>query len=1063
MRHSELHPEIARGPIAFMARHNVAANLLMFGILAAGLVALGTLERQAWPVVPFNTIEVSVIYPGATPNEIEESIITKIEEQVEGLQIVKTIKSLAAPGVASVRAELVSNADLNEAMDDIQSAVARITSFPGASESPQFREMDNRTSLIRLLLYGDVPERSLKALAYQIEDELDSLPAVSQVVTTGARDYEYSVEVPLTRLRALGLTLDDIAHAIRRNSLDLPAGSIETSRSEVRVRTVGQNYSRADFEDIIVIAHTDGTAVRLGDIAEVHDGLEDSNLILRHQGQAAIFVEVIRAEGEQVMEVATAVQDHVADVIAPTLPAGVGITFWNDESLTYQERVGLLVRNGLLGLILVFIALALFLEIRLALWVVLGLVTAGVGALVVMQAFEFSINTVSLFCFVLAIGIIVDDAIVVSEHIYLERMSGAPGLVAAVRGARRVKKPLTFAVLTSVAAFVPLLFIPGGIGEVWAALPVIVIGMLFISLVESLFILPRHLSHLNGPDWAPRNVLDKALLYTRQTSDRWLKKFVNGPLNRAVRFSTGYPAIVVGGVIGLFIISMSLVPAGIVATDFAGVIEGDFVTATLEMPDGTPAERTLAVAMDLEMAGRRVLDRLDQTRPADAPSLLSGVTVTVGQGPHIEGGGLSPSPTTNLKGNLAAIELKLLSAQQRSMSTIDIMQAWREEVGELPHVRGIEFSGEAFTLGSPVEAVLSHPNPDRLIQMAESVLGGLRSIAGVFDVRSDHAPGVDEIQLELKPEARTLGLAVEDVGRQIRAAIFGVEAVRLQRDREEVRVYARLPVQEREAITDVEGYLIRTPTGAEVPLSQVASISMGTSAPIVRRQDGQRVVTITADVDAGTISAGQANEVFENDILAPLVNANPGFEYSFGGEQQQQLDSLDALYRGFVLALLAIFALLAIPLKSYTKPLVVMAIIPFGLIGVVLGHLILGVPLGGASLLGFFGLSGVVVNDSLVMIEFINQRLRDGAPVRTAIIEGAKGRFRPIMLTSVTTFLAFTPLILEPSNQAQYLVPFAASLGVGIMISTAILLLLVPALMTVTLRKVHQAETAPSA
>ena len=1052
MSQSDLQPPERGGPIAYMATNRVAANLCMFGILAAGVVSFGALERQAWPTVPFNTVEVSVAYPGATPEEVEESIVVKIEEQVEALRDVKAVKSVAAPGMASVRVELKTDTDISEAMDEIKSAVGLIQTFPGAAERPEFREMDNLTSMMRLIVFGDISERSLKELAHQIEDSLGTLPNVSHVETTGTRDYEISIEVPLVRLRAYGLTLDDVADAVRRSSLDLSAGSIDTRDAEVRVRTVGQSYDQLDFEEIVVLARNDGTVIRLGDFADVRDAFQDSALIVRHQGRPAAFVEVYLAKGEQVMDVAEAVHEHTANAIVPSLPDGVGITIWNDDSRTYSERADILLKNGVLGLLLVFVALALFLEVRLALWVVVGLITSGVGTLAVMLVFDLAINTISLFSFVLAIGIIVDDAIVVGEHIHYERAKGVPGVVAAIRGARRIKSALVFAVLTSVAAFTPLLFIPGGIGEVWGALPVIIIGMLLISLAESLLILPNHLSHMHGPEWTPANIADRFLGRIRHWVDRGLNGFVNGFFDRALRFATDQPAVVVAGVIGLLVVSLSLVPAGIVPTTFAGVVEGDFATVTLEMPDGTPAERTYEVAMELERAGRRVLERLDRGRPDGSPSLLAGVSVTVGQRARVEGGGLDPTPTLNPQPNIATVELKLLSAQQRDLSTIAIVQDWREEVGILPHVRGMAFSGEVLDLGSPVEAVLSHPDPARLLEAADSVVEGLRSVAGVFDVRSDHTPGVGEIQLALRPDARTLGLTVEELARQARAAFFGVEALRVQRNREEVRVYARLPADERDAITDVEGYLIRTRSGGDVPLSHVASLTMGRSPPAIRRQDGQRVVTVTADVNENVISGGEANDILENTILAQLTASSPELTYSFGGEQQQQLESLDALYRGFALAMLVIFALLAIPLGSYVKPFIVMSIVPFGLIGVVLGHFVLGIPISAASFLGLFGLSGVIVNDSLVMLDFIDQRLREGAAPKRAIIEGAKGRFRPILLTSVTTFLGFTPLILETSIQAQFLVPFAASLGVGIMISTGLLLVLVPALMTVYLR-----------
>ena len=1060
MNGNDDHSSDSKGPIAYMAGNSVAANLFMLLILAAGLVSLSGLERESWPTIHFNQIEVSIAYPGATPEEVEESIIAKVEEQVSSLDDVRAVKSLATPGVASVRLELKTGTDIPQALDEVDSAVARIQSFPAGAQRPVITEMTSRQSIIRLVVYGDISERSLKELAYQIEDELASLPSVSMVETSGVRDYEISIEIPLRRLRALGLTLDDVAASIRRNSMDLPAGQIDTAQEQIRVRTVAQRYVQREFENIVVLSRSDGTIVRLGDIAQVRDGFEDTDLIVRHQGKPAAFVEVSRMPGEQVMEVATAVQEHVANVIVPSLPEGVRVDILNDESQTYDERVDLLLKNGGMGLLLVLVALALFLEIRLAAWVVVGLATAFVGVLAVMLAFDVPLHTVSLFVFVLAIGIIVDDAIVVAEHIHFERQRGTPGVIAAIRGARRIRVPLTFAVLTSIVAFTPVLFIPGGIGEIWRALPIMIIAMLLISLFESLLILPNHLSRLHGPDWVPASGIDRFFARIREVVDRRLAQFVDGPLDRALQFATDQPALVVAGAIGLFVVSVSLLPAGIVPSTFADDVQGDFVTARLDMPDGTTAQRTFAVAKALEAAGHRAIEALSAERGDDASSLVTGVTVTVGEGPRREGGGLAPVPTRNPEANVAAIEFKLVGAQQRNISTAEVVQAWREEVGFLPQVRGITFSGVVIDLGNPVELVLSHPNTDRLVQVASSLAESLRGIDGVFDVRSDHTPGVTEFQLRLRPEARTLGLTQQALAMQVRAAFFGTEVDRVQRGRDEVRVYARLPEDERNAITDIEAYRIRTPAGGDVPLRQVATLDTGVAPPVIRRNDGQRVVTVTADVDQAIITSGQANAILVDSVLPQLIAANPDLTYTMGGEQQQQLDSLGALYRGFAIAMLVMFVLLAIPLRSYTKPFIIMAVIPFGVVGVILGHLALGITFTTTAILGILGLSGVVVNDSLVMIDFIDQRLRDGAPARTAIIEGAKGRFRPIMLTSVTTFLGFTPLILEQAIQAQYLRPFAASLGFGIAITTAILMVLIPALYTIRLSFVGRSARA---
>ena len=1039
-----------RGPIAYMASNSVASNLLMFGILAAGLVSLTGLEQQAWPEVPFYQFEISVTLPGATPEEVEEAIVVKIEDEVRGLADVKAVRSVAAPGMASVRVEFKSGTDMGAKRDEIESAVGRIQTFPGGAERPRIREMTNAQSMMRLILYGDVPERSLKELAYRIEDDLASLPNVSQVETSGVRNYEISIEVPMQWLRAVGLTLTDVATAIRRGSLDLSAGSINTEQSQVRIRTLGQSYDQQDFEEIVILGRDDGTVVRLGDIAEVRDAFEDSDLIVRHQGHPAVFVEVSRADGERVMDVSRAVREHVANEITPSLPDGVGIDIWSDDSSVFVERGLILLKNGGLGLLLVLLALGLFLEIRLAFWVAVGLGVSAIGALAAMLMFDIPLHEISLFAFVLAIGIVVDDAIVVSEHIHLERMRGTPGVVAAIRGARRIKVPLIFAVLTTIVAFVPLLFIPAGFGEVWKALPIVVIATLAISLVESLLVLPNHLSHhLHGPDWVPGTGMARIVSRIQNRVDSWLNSFVQGPLDRGIQFATDWPAVTVAGAVALLILSISLIPAGIVPTTFATAVEGDFAIATLEMPDGTTAEQTYAVAQQLESAGRRAVERLSEARPADAPPLLSGVTVVVGQRSRIETGGLNPSPTLNPEANVATIEFKLLGAQQRRITSGEVVQAWREEAGVLPHVRAVTYISEIYTLGNPVEVALSHPDPERLAEIASSAVAGLGGVGGVFDIRSDHTPGIPEVQVGLRREARTLGLTLDDLAGQTRAAFFGVEAVRVQRGREEVRVYVRLPEEQRNAITDVESYRFRTPTGADVPISRVASLTSGTSPPAIRRQDGQRIVTVTADVDPSAISAAAANDIVENTILAELIDENPELTYTFGGEQQQQLDSLGGLLRGFAIALLMIFALLAIPLRSYTKPFIVMAIIPFGFIGVVLGHWVLGVAVSAESFVGIFGLAGVVVNDSLVMIDFTDQKLREDIPVRTAIIEGAKGRFRPVMLTSLTTFLGFTPLILEDAIQAQFFVPFAASIGCGILFTTTLVMFLVPALSSI--------------
>ena len=1036
----------SRGPISYMARNGVAANLLMVFILIAGLFALRSLVQEVFPEISMDRVLVSVAYPGATPDEVEESIILKIEEQIEGVDGLKQIRSTAAEGRASVVAELNLGEDMDRALDDIKARIDRIQTFPGGAERPEVTEITNRQSVIRIVLYGDVSERTLKELAYRTEDALSGLPEVSYVETSGVREYEISIEVPLRQLRALGLTLGDIANTVRGGSLDLSAGSIDTRDEEVRIRTTGQNYTQRDFEELIVLGRADGTAVRLGDIAEVRDDFREVDLIGRYKGQRAAYVEVFRTADEKVLRIVDAVERHLDEEVIPSLPAGVGLEIWNNDADILQDRLGLLVKNGLLGLALVLLALALFLEIRLAFWVAVGIAVSFVGTFAVMAVLGVSVNLMSLFAFILAVGIVVDDAIVVGENIYAEREKGTRGVLASIRGARRITRPVIFAVLTTVVAFCPLFFIPSSIGKIIGEIPIIVISVLLFSLLESLLVLPNHLSHLPRRGGSAPN--RRAHLFKRVQSrvESGLKRFTQGPLDRSLRFATGRPGIVIASGIAMIIVCVAMIPAGIIKVDFMPYVEADIVTASLEMPEGTPVQRTSGVARTLEAAGYRALDRLASSEGEEVDRLLTGVNVTIGLPARQTGPASALTDLVNPRANIAAVEFKLVGADDRNISAADFQQEWREELGPLPEAKSLAVTAELISFGAPVHVELSHPDPERLALVGDTLMARLQELAGVFDIQADQDQGLKEIQLDLLPQARTLGLTLDNLARQVRSAFFGNEALRVQRGREDIRVYVRLPEDERNAIADVESYQVRTPTGGEVPLGRVASVRFGNSPTTIQRKDGQRVLTVTADVNTAVVTGDEVTNLLESSVLPELVAGNPGLRYSFGGEQQEQVESFGALAGGFALALLAIYALLAIPFGSYTKPLIIMAAIPFGIIGAVLGHMILGLQMAIMSLFGIIGLSGVVVNDSLVMIDFIDERRGQGMSGRDAIIEGAKARFRPIFLTSVTTFLGVSPLVFETSLQAQFLIPMAASLGFGILFGTGVLMMIVPAL-----------------
>ncbi len=1042
-----------KGPVAWMARNGVAANLLMVFLLVAGLFSLSTIVQEVFPEFSMDTIQISVQYPGATPEEIEESIVQRIEERIKAVEGVKEITANASENVGSVSAEITIDADVSRVLDDIKAEVDRIITFPDETERPEVQEITNRQSALRIALYGDVTERALKEVAFRVEEELAALPEITYVETSGVRNYEISIEVPNDILQAYGLTLRDIARAVQQGSMDMPAGNIRTSSQEVRVRTLGQNYNQQDFDDIVVISQTDGTKVRLGQIARVQDGFEETQLVTKYNGQRAAFVEVFRSSDERVLEVVAAAENHINENVREALPAGISIEVWEDGAQNLRDRMQLLSKNAAIGLMLVFLALALFLNIRLAIWVAVGIGISFIAAFSIMQMFGVTLNLMSLFAFILAIGIVVDDAIVVGENIYAVREKGASGLDAAVQGARRITRPVIFAVCTTVVAFVPLLFVPGMMGKIFTAIPIVVIAVLGLSLVESLLILPYHLSHLPEPGSENKNRIMRGIDRMQQGVDKFLKRFTNGPLRRAVEFSTKNPSVVIASSVAMIIFSFALIAGGYLRITFFPNIEADVVTATLEMPEGTSITETRRIAERIEMGGREASAAIQGTLPEDDPTLVTAIYTVVGQ--KAQGGGPDGGGSGGLQANVANVQFKLLPGEERTVAADDFANEWRDRVGAVPEAKLLNFKANLMDFGAAVAVEVSHPNPNTLKIITERVMGELALFDGVYDIESDQSEGTREIQLELKPAARSLGLTLDGLAREVRAGFFGEEALRVQRGREDVRVYVRLPQNERDAIADLEAFRVPIANGSEVPLGHVAFVSFGSAPASIKRKDSKRIVTLSAEVNDQIVTGQEVTAQLQNVILPQIQRDYPQMQYSFGGEQEEQAESMGALASGFLLALLAIYALLAIPFRSYSQPLIIMSAIPFGIIGAFLGHFLLGIPVGLLSMFGIIGLSGVVVNDGLVMIDFVNDLHQKGKPMREAIVEGALARFRPILLTSITTFLGIAPIIFEKSLQAQFLIPMAVSLGFGILFATVILMLLVPAMAIMQFRTVN--------
>lgn len=1031
-----------RGFVAFMARNGVSANLLMIFILVAGIFSFRTIVQEVFAENSLDTVQVQVVYPGATPDEVEESIVQKIEESVQAVEGIKKITANAAEGSGTVSVQLENGVDIDRALDDIKAEIDQIQTFPTDAEEPDVRELTTRQTAMRIAIFGDVSESALKEVAYGLEDSLAALDEVSFVDTSSVRDYEVSIEVPQSTLQSLGISLNDVSRAVAANSLDSPAGSIDTSTEEVRVRTIGQNYNQQNFEDIVLVSNTDGTLIKLGQVASINDGFQESDLISIYNGQPVAFVEVFRTSDERVLDVAAAVRDYLTTNFAPSLPEGVSYAIWSDDSELLEDRLSLLLKNAAIGLFLVLLALTLFLDIRLAAWTAVGIGVTFIGAIFLLDIAGSSINMFSLFGFILALGLVVDDAIVVGENIYAQREGGRTGLGASVRGARRVTVPVIFAVLTTLAAFSPILTVGGVIGKVIADIPLVVLCVLILSLIESLLILPNHLSHLPAPGTPTRNPVTRFFERLQKKVDTYYQAFVNGPLDRALNFSLRMPYVIVASAIALLILFASFIPAGVIKVGFFPSVEGDVVTANLEMPAGTTIEDTARIAKLIELGGRETLKKFEASQNNEVPSPLRGISTVVGRtaidgGPQQSGGQLSS--------NVANVQISFEPGDDRDLAIKDFENKWRETVGPIPEARSLVFASDIITVGAPVSVQLSDPDPAVVDEVSAQLMEELKRFNGIFDIQSDQDAGLQEIQLRLKPEARTLGVTLQDVALQVRAAFFGSEALRVQRGREDVRVYIRLPKEERNSISDVERFRVRVP-GGEVPLATLAEVSFGEAPSIIRRTDGRRVTTVTADIDSEVITGQEIADALDRDIMPQLQANYPQLLYSFGGEQEEQAESFGSLGSAMLLSLLAIYALLAIPFKSYVQPLIIMAVIPFGIIGALIGHMLLGLQLVVLSIFGIVALSGVIVNGSLVMIDFINENLRNGMPIEEAILAGAKSRFRPIMLTSLTTFLGVAPITFETSIQAQFLIPMSASLGFGVLFGAVILQLLIPAL-----------------
>ncbi len=1024
-----------KGAIAWFAENHVAANLLMFFLLLGGILTGATIKLAVFPETAMDSITITTEYYGASPAEIEDAIIRRIEERVAGLAGIERIDSVAYEGFGTVTIEVMKDWSLKTLLDEVKAEVDRITTFPDEAEKPIVRELTHRNTVINIAVYGDAPESTIKHLAEEIKDDITNLPGITLADLFGVRKREIHIEISEETLKRYGLTLGAVADRVRRASIDMPAGSVKTKGGEILIRTKGRRYHADDYRDVAVITRPDGNKVTLGQIADLRDGYEDVDLFARFQGKRAAVIEVFRIADQNALGVADAVKGYVEE-IRPGLPEGVDIEFFADMSKILRSRIRLLLKNMAIGLVLVSVLLGLLLNRRLAFWVTLGIPVSFACGMLLLPSFDISINMVSLFAFIMVLGIVVDDAIIIGENIFQKMEQGLKPLEAAVEGATEVGRPVIFSVLTTLVAFAPLLLAGGMMGNIMRNIPIVVIAVLLGSLVESLFILPSHLAgRQRGTEAHPKPVRnDKA-------TARWLKAIIAGPyarwLERCVRWR--YTTVAAG--LFLLLVTLGIWTGGTLKFTFFPRLESDVLQCGVTMPAGTPVERTIEVVDRLVKTAREAIGEVERERPDNAPPLFEQSVAIVGvqlsgAGPHADQG--------DLGGHLATVYIQLLEGEERDVSAARLNALWRERVGTVPDAETITFQSDLFSAGNAIEIHLSLDDLDELLVAAEELKAELRNYPGVFDVGDSFLPGKKEMQLKLKPPARSLGLTLHDLASQVRFAFYGAEALRLQLDQDEVKVLVRYPDDERRSLGDVEAMRIRTPDGHEVPFSQVAEVSMEQGYVSVQRAQRLRVIKVTADVDETVTNANEVRLELEKEVLPRLKDRHLGLRHTIEGEGKEQQESFEDVNRGFILALFGIYALLAIPFRSFSQPLVVMLAIPFGLVGALAGHLVMGYNLSILSLFGMVGLAGVVVNDSLVLIDAANRIRREGVTAREAITRAGALRFRAIILTSLTTFAGLMPMIMERSLQARFIIPMAISLGFGVLFATGITLLLVP-------------------
>ncbi len=1032
--------------IEWMIDNHVTVNLVMLLIIFSGVVASLKINQEIFPEIKVDLISIQVVYRGATPEDIENSVVTKIEEAISNVNGIEQITSSSSEGIGVVNAEVKLGENVNEVKDKIETEVNRILTFPVDAEKPVITIAERNTSVIQIGISGNLTYDEMNKISRRIKDDLTAIDGISQVGITGTKNYEINIEVSEEKLHKYGLRLTDISNAIKMESFDMPAGKIKRKNDEILLRTQGIRYNADDYKNIILKVNFNGATLRLKDVATIKDSYEESDLYSYFNGKPAVMLNVYRTGNQSALKIAELVYTYT-DSIKSQLPKGVKILTWNDKSKLLKARLDLMLRNAAMGFLLVLITLTLFLDLRLALWVSSGIIISFLGVFVIMYIMGVTINLISLFAFILVLGIVVDDAIVIGEEIYSNREKGMTPKAASKAGAKRIAVPVIFSVLTTVATFSPLLFVDGRMGQVMYAVPVIVISILFLSLFESIFILPAHLSTIKLQS---DTLLTKASSWITLHIDRGLRFFLKKALEPSIRKVLQYKYISLAGFFSLLIVSLGLMAGGFVKFEFFPEVEGDNAIVYLSMPQGTTINATKKIISRVENAAYKTINEFEKKYPESKGKLLKNIYVTIGTQPDANSRHSGSNKSSIADPSKAEISLELLSSEHRSFTTKEFIRVWKNHVGNIAGIENIQYQSILMSVGDAIAIEINGDDFKSLNLAVEDIKNKLSTYSGVYNIKDDFLEGKYEIKFKLKEKGRILGVRLIDIASEIKNSFFGDEVMRIQRGQDEVKIRVQYPEKNRKSINDIKNMRIRTKTGLEIPLSEIATFKMGRGYSTITHSNQKRTIKVTASVDETAGNSNDINNNIKKYLNKDIKNKYYGVSFNFEGSQKERKKSMGSLLSGFLIAIFIVYMLLAIPFKSYIQPFIIMLSIPFGIIGAIWAHYFLGFMFTFMSAIGVVALSGVVVNDALVLVDYINELFRDSDEELTnkkkteLIIIAVLRRFRPILLTSITTFLGLVPMIFEKSIQAQFLIPMAISLGFGIIFATVITLYLIP-------------------